>query len=114
MNDRKLMELFLNCPDTVRRICITDNQIKIINLINKNPGSCMRAKELMYIKGTTIQNASTQLVKLWKVGYLTRTEVVQESGGLEYVYESVISKDEVYLDTKGPGHCNKHGGYGLL
>jgi hypothetical protein len=35
----------------------------------------------------SVQNASTRLKKLVREGYILRTEVVAESGGIEYIYQ---------------------------
>lgn len=37
----------------------------------------------------TVQNASTRLKKLVAQGYILRNEVVAETGGIEYVYQSI-------------------------
>lgn len=37
----------------------------------------------------TVQNASTRLKRLVAEGYILRTEAVAETGGIEYVYQSI-------------------------
>lgn len=39
--------------------------------------------------GISVQNASTRLKKLVSEGYILRTEVAAESGGIEYVYQAI-------------------------
>jgi len=37
----------------------------------------------------SVQNASTQLKKLVSLGFIMRSEVIAESGGLEYIYNAI-------------------------
>jgi len=39
--------------------------------------------------GISVQNASTRLKKLVSEGYILRTEVAAESGGIEYIYQAI-------------------------
>jgi predicted transcriptional regulator len=38
---------------------------------------------------TSVQNASTRLKKLVDQGYFMRSEVVADSGGIEYIYQAI-------------------------
>ncbi len=86
--DKKLMKLFLECPNYVREVVITDHQIGLINEI-QDWGEA-DARELADHKNCSIQNASSQLKRLWEKKYLTREEVVSKSGGVEYRYRCAI------------------------
>ena len=37
----------------------------------------------------TVQNSSTRLKKLVAQGYILRTEVAADTGGIEYIYQSI-------------------------
>lgn len=39
--------------------------------------------------GITIQNASNRLLRLYRLGYLTRQEVLQKSGGYEWKFGTI-------------------------
>jgi len=90
MKNRKLMRLFLDNPIKIRNIVLTDNQIGIIRIIQKDYKQGISARELCTIKDISIQNASAMLIKLYRIGYLTRAEKVADSGGIEFSYESAL------------------------
>ena len=93
-----LMKTFLNCPEVIRNVIITDHQIGILEVMQRSYCNNMTAGDFKYYYNVSIQSASTQLMNLWKAGYLERREVVAKSGGMEYRYRSVIeveTDDEV-------------------
>jgi hypothetical protein len=67
----------------------------------KISGSGQQLVELVLTKGqitaalvaaeldTSVQNASTRLKKLVDQGYFMRSEVVADSGGIEYIYQAI-------------------------
>ena len=89
-SDKKLMRLFINCPDYVRRVVITDNQIRIIKAIRNSGENSITTKMLSVMWGISLQSASAQLTKLWQRGYLTRCEIIDQTGGIIYRYKSII------------------------
>ena len=90
--DKKLMKLFLDCPNYIRQVVISDHQISVINSIREHNESLfgLNTRTIANLNNTSIQSMSTQLNKLWKTGYLSRKERIVESGGIEYLYRSVI------------------------
>lgn len=86
--DKKLMKRFLENPDDIRKVLLSNKQRDIVNEINVF--GKMSARQLANIDKCTIQNASVQLLNLFKKGYLNRREAWAESGGREYWYTSAI------------------------
>jgi len=89
-NDKKLMKRFIDCPDCVRRVVITDNQVAIVRWIIAHEESDITARMLSDDKGITIQSASKKLSHLWKAGYLRRETGFDLSGGVMYRYRLAI------------------------
>ena len=88
-DDKKLMKLFLDCPDYVRRVIITDNQIDLIYTIKEVFCNAMTARNLANHRGISIQAASTMLSNLWRTGYVVRNTIPDETGGIKHVYKTV-------------------------
>ncbi len=66
---------------------ITNSTAELLSYIVKN-GQVSTSKVALDL-GLSVQNASTRLKKLYTQGYILRSEVVAESGGVEYCYESI-------------------------
>ena len=86
--DKKLMKLFIDCPNYIREIVLNDYQLEIVRAIRDR--GTMTARQLAARKDITIQSASTQLATLYRRKYLKRKGFNSESGGIEYEYESVV------------------------
>jgi len=93
MKTNKLRKTFLNNPQKVRGILLTDYQMSILDLISNNEGDS-DSKWLMSVLSISITNATTQLRKLWEKGYLTRVETKDPTGGILYKYSTVYKKNE--------------------
>lgn len=86
MNDKALMRLFIECPETVRNLILTDSQIAFVEHIRDCGYPNVSAAELAERSGKSVQNISTQLSKLWRRGWLTRKQYTDETGGIYYRY----------------------------
>lgn len=75
----------------IRNLLLTTDQIKLIKYI-KSSGYIV-ASELASMKGISIQNASSKLNRLYKAKYLIRIMESAKSGGIEFVYKFIPSKD---------------------
>jgi DNA-binding MarR family transcriptional regulator len=88
--NKKLMKLFLENPSTVREAILSDNQVDILKFIRDEPTGYIYARDLADVDCCSIQLASTMLGRLYRKGYLKRTERVAETGGIEYKYSNAI------------------------
>ena len=84
--DKKLMKLFLECPNVVREVVLSDMQIALVKHIKGSDYGWIEAKQLAEMEGCSIQNASTRLAVLCRKKYLTRVGFAAKSGGTEYRY----------------------------
>ena len=75
----------LSLPDIVRRLTLSDYQINLVRLVQKQ-GFGLTTEALSYEYNITTQNASSQLRKLWERGYLNRVNVGDGTGGTVYKY----------------------------
>ena len=80
----------LNNIHEVKRILPTEQQIKIIKLTSET----LTAPELAKKIGITIPHASMQLAKLWRRGWLERSDIGNETGGTMYIYTSLFGESE--------------------
>lgn len=88
MNKDQLMKLYLNQSADINAIKISMAQIHIVVFVQDNPGCTTRA--MAKVLNITVANSSVRLARLFMIGYLTRTEITADTGGLEYEYYSVI------------------------
>lgn len=89
-HDKQLIQRFLESPDSIRNLVITNNQVAIVKHVRDCglPNIC--ARELAELKNISVQNASIQLSKLWLRGWLTRHQLTDETGGIYYRYSAAI------------------------
>jgi hypothetical protein len=66
---------------------LTSSTKELLEYVLKN--SPVLASKVSTKFDISIQNASTRLKKLVSEGYIIRTEVIAESGGIEYEYRSI-------------------------
>lgn len=66
---------------------LTSSTKELVDYVLKN-GPVLASKVAVDLK-ISVPNASTRLKKLVNEGYIWRTEVVAESGGIEYVYSAI-------------------------
>jgi len=88
MLEKKLKRLIVTNPSLVRDAMLTEDQA--VKMIMEYEYPTIGTKELAELRGISIQNASAQLSKLWRKGYLNRAERICESGGIIYRYSSAI------------------------
>lgn len=88
MNEQELRKAIIEDPEYVRYILLSDRRAKLMRMIIKD-GSINSAylSKKWDISGP---NASRQLYELFQMGYLKRVDISPESGGIEYVYKSVV------------------------
>ena len=70
--------------EKIRALLLTSNQIELVKMVNK--AGTLRASLLSHLQGGSIQNASAQLNRLYRAGYLNRLDTSASSGGIEYTY----------------------------
>lgn len=87
-SERAFMLAFLAEPDTFRPLLLTDHQIGLVK--NAQGRSALTARQLADEEGISLSNASQQLVKLWRAGWLSRKQRSDPTGGLYYSYDSAI------------------------
>lgn len=74
--------LYNNCQ-AVRRLALTKRQVELIVYATRCQ---VDAPSTASAFGLSLQNASQQLAKLYRKGYLTRDELVHPTGGYFYEY----------------------------
>lgn len=90
MNPKQLMKLFLECPDTIRNVVISDNQAATVRYIRDCGYPNVSAREIADEKDITIQSASVLLATLWRRGWLKRMQYADSTGGIYYRYSSIV------------------------
>jgi len=87
MNLKYLMKMLVDDRDRVKKYMPTNREIEVIKMCREGwVSSLVVAKELK-VKGNT---ASTVLINAWKKGYLKREKSNSSSGGVTYLYFSII------------------------
>lgn len=86
MNKLAMCKMFLNAPNTYREAVISDHSVHVLDLIGDCEMPTVDSKWLSEVTGKSIQNASALLAKLWKKGYLNRSESIDSTGGIVYRY----------------------------
>ena len=88
INTKLIINLFVSDFELVKKLTISKQQLEIIQLCPSGFRTGLTACGLAKKRNITVQNASTQLAKLYKKGYLTRFERVDKSGGIYLEYNS--------------------------
>lgn len=86
MNKDNIRKTILENHSTIKELMLSDRQIEII----KSAGLGLTSIMIAGCYDITINNASSQLKKLYDKGYLSREEFISESGGIEYIYKRRI------------------------
>lgn len=86
MIDNNLRNFILKNRDEVKKIILTNNQIKIFRLVQDFDGGYITYSELSKIMGITIHAASMNLNRLYKAGYLKRRKATSLTGHKVYLY----------------------------
>lgn len=87
------MRLCLSHQQSVRNLMVTEHQTCVLNEVWRKSIAGMNSSELAEIMGISIFSSSVVLTKLFRKGYLTRSEYVQPSGGIQYKYHF---NEEIY------------------
>jgi predicted transcriptional regulator len=83
----RLQREFLNDCEAFEAVMLSQPQLDLfrwIALETHGAGS----PQVAAVFGVSIQSASARLKKLFDKGYLTRTEVAAETGGIEHIYKA--------------------------
>ena len=97
MNNKNLRKIIYENNRIIRPLLLSRQQAKIMNLANVFSGGITSASlseftdDLSRHHTISIQNASTQLRKLYDKGYLIREKLPNKSGGFEYRYKSIFN-----------------------
>jgi predicted transcriptional regulator len=76
-------------PEIVRAAVLTDKQIEIVKYVNSY--ASVSSPHVAERFDMSVANASTQLKRLVKRGYLGRHAEAAPSGGVEYAYYGVLT-----------------------
>ena len=90
MIDKKIMKAYLDMPEQFRKIVISDSQISIVRAVQRCGYPTMTSRELSNYKGISVQSATQRLKRLWELGYLSREERIDDTGGIIYRYSSAL------------------------
>lgn len=87
---RLLRSLLIKYPEVVYDLRITTHQMDIYKTVNNFKPRGASSPDIASWYGTTVQNASLQLNKLWRKGYLNRSKINSISGGVIFLYSHNI------------------------
>lgn len=90
VNTDCLMRLYLKNRDEYKRFTISKRQVDIVNYVIAS-FKCFSV-DVAENFGISVQSASTQLKRLCDIGYLERSELSSESGGIEFEYSCRIKQ----------------------
>lgn len=90
MSDKAFMRRFIETPDSIRSMLISDYQIEMVRLVKDWDYPNITAREVASLVGKELPNVSQQLAKLARMGWLTRKQYTDETGGIYYRYSSAI------------------------
>ena len=88
MNIYELKCNMVSSPNLLRKYFLTDDQIKIMRYIAKERS--VHTDDIVKKFDLTVQNACTKLRKLHEAGYLSRKQETHPSGGICYVWYSMV------------------------
>jgi len=84
MIDSELRALILKHRKRIKDLMLSSTQMQIVKSASKGIKTNWLAKAM----DITASNASGRLNKLYWMGYLSRTETMAPSGGIEYLYKA--------------------------
>tara|TARA_Y100001936_G_C15707369_1_gene474144 strand:- start:158 stop:439 length:282 start_codon:yes stop_codon:yes gene_type:complete len=84
VNKSEIRSMIFNNLELVKCLLLTRNDLLLLNFVLEH--SEVRPAMVAKLKGSSINNASTKLKKLFDQGYLQRREITNEAGGIEYLY----------------------------
>jgi len=83
-DSQTIKRLVVDNQENIKRLTISKSAIEMFNFCRIKKGAMTREVANHFSIGIT--DASTRLKKLYVLGYLTRTEITSESGGIEFIY----------------------------
>ena len=89
INNNELRGLMVQCPTAIRNVLLTEHQVALYDKIKDHGNAGMTTHELVGIQGISPENASAKLRRMFRLGYLNRTEALQPSGGTEFIYTAI-------------------------
>lgn len=89
-SDNPLRRAFIDNPERVRRLILTENQSDLVRSIRADGNMCVTSRRMADEQGKSVQSISAQLTKLWYRGYLERRESIDDTGGIIYLYRAAI------------------------
>jgi len=98
MKKSEIRNIILCHSKVIKELLLTETMINLVKEIKAH--GYIKAAKVAEFKDISVQNASTQLNKLFLKGYLKREETTAETGGIEYIYcynfpnQSLNNQDE--------------------
>lgn len=88
------MRLVLDSPEQAKRLMLSENQAKLVNMIRAEGTLSVTARRMADEERVSIQSMSSRLATLWQRGYLERRSSIDETGGIIYLYRSVVRDED--------------------
>jgi predicted transcriptional regulator len=85
ISDDDIRRAYFENIERVKSLNISWHQKVILLTVNKEQG--VTSSTLSEIMQIPVESTSTKLKRLYEKGYLSRAEVVSDSGGIEYIYK---------------------------
>lgn len=90
--DRELlMRACIDQDQRIRRYLLSPSQVKVMQIVEKRDRG-ITARILADNRGISVQNATTQLLRLHRKGYLNRAVITDPTGGVLYWYQSALRR----------------------
>ena len=102
MNEKTVMTHMLSIPDLIRKKQLSDAQINLVRYIQSKDLGLTTLRLSDYYEITT-QAASTRLKALWLKGYLSRSNIGDDTGGTVYRYRIVKELRDTYIPERSDG-----------
>lgn len=84
---RSALRLYIvNHPDLMRRLGLSNKQADMINFIYRRGRKGTDSRQVAARVNSTVYFVASQLLRLYKVGYLTREETANTRGRIKYLY----------------------------
>ena len=97
MNDKNLRKVIFENNEIIGQLLLSKQQVRIMYLATEFGGGITSSSLSEFTDGLimhhtiSLQNASTQLRKLYDKGYLIREKLPNKSGGFEFNYKSIFN-----------------------
>ena len=100
MQDDELRAIQLADPLRLKRLHLTPQQYDILTWVISKEGAAVRSVDLKEYIDVSIKTASGLLLGLYHHAYLSRTETIKKSGGIEYAYQIKRSVLKAYHEAQ--------------